>query len=54
METGAEWSLEAVQALRTMAQEGLPPSTMSMRLRRPVEAVRAKLDELGITPAVET
>lgn len=53
METGADWSLEAVQALRNMAREGIAPSEISMRLGRPVEAVRAKLDELGITPAVE-
>ena len=53
METGADWSLDAVQALRTMAKDRLPPSAMSLRLKRPVESVRAKLQELGITPTPE-
>lgn len=51
MTTDTNWTYEAVQSLRTMAREGLPLTTISLKLKRPVEAVRAKLDELGITPA---
>lgn len=45
------WSLDAVHNLREMAREGLSLPVMSLKLKRPVEAVAAKLAELGITPA---
>ncbi len=48
-ETG--WTLDAVQTLKEMAREGLTLPVMSLKLKRPVEAVVAKLAELGITPA---
>jgi hypothetical protein len=43
------WSLEAVQQLREMAKERIPVTTMSLKLKRPVDAVRAKLAEIGLT-----
>ncbi|ACL60316.1 hypothetical protein [Methylobacterium nodulans] len=49
----AGWTLETVQQLRTMAREGVPPSVMSLKLKRSVAAIHAKLAELGITPAAE-
>ncbi|GEP06122.1 hypothetical protein [Methylobacterium oxalidis] len=48
------WTLESVQQLTEMARERLPVSVMSLKLKRPIEAVSAKLAELGITPAAET
>ncbi|GBU19223.1 MULTISPECIES: hypothetical protein [Methylobacterium] len=48
------WTLEAVQSLTAMARERVPVSVISLRLKRPIEAVSAKLAELGITPATET
>ncbi len=47
----AGWTLETVQQLKAMAQEGVSPSVMSLKLKRPVTAIHAKLAELGITPA---
>lgn len=47
------WTLETVQELRTMARERVPISVISLKLKRPIEAVSAKLAELGITPAPE-
>jgi hypothetical protein len=43
------WSAEAVRQLREMAQEKIPVTTISLKLKRPIEAVRAKLAELGLT-----
>lgn len=43
------WTLEMVQQLREMAKERIPVATMSLKLKRPIEAVRAKLAELGLT-----
>jgi hypothetical protein len=47
------WSYEAVQQLIALAKERVPVSVMSLKLKRPVPAVRAKLAELGISPTVE-
>ncbi|WP_200937406.1 hypothetical protein [Methylobacterium sp. Leaf112] len=47
------WTLEKVQELRSLAQERVPISVISLRLKRPIETVSAKLAELGITPAPE-
>ena len=47
------WTFESVQALRTMALERFPVSVISLKLKRPMEVVSAKLAELGITPASE-
>ncbi|WP_336487810.1 hypothetical protein [Methylobacterium nigriterrae] len=48
------WTLESVQALTEMARERVPVSVISLKLKRPIEAVSAKLAELGITPTVDT
>ena len=48
------WTLESVQQLTAMAREGIPVSVMSLKLRRPIEIVAAKLSQLGITPLPET
>ncbi len=53
MSVETNWSLDAVQSLRSMAREGVPVSVISLRLKRPVDAVCAKLAELGITPKAE-
>lgn len=53
MSIETNWSLDAVQSLRSMARDGLPVSVISLRLKRPVEVVSAKLAELGITPKIE-
>jgi hypothetical protein len=47
------WTVESVRALIEMARERVPPSVMSLKLKRPITAVRAKLSELGISPPVE-
>ena len=39
------WSAEAVHQLRELAHERVPVHMISMRLKRPVEAVTAKLNE---------
>lgn len=49
--TETTWTLDTVQTLRELAREGIPPAVISLKLKRPVEAVRAKLAELGITPS---
>jgi hypothetical protein len=51
--SGAPWSYEAVQALLALAREGVPVSVISLKLKRSVTEVRAKLDDLGVTPAAE-
>jgi hypothetical protein len=48
------WTLDAVQQLTEMARERIPVSIMSLKLKRPIETVSAKLAELGIVPAPET
>lgn len=53
MSIETNWSLDAVQTLRSLARDGLPVSVISLRLKRPVEAVSAKLAQLGITPKIE-
>ena len=47
------WTLETVQELRTLARERVPVSVMSLKLKRPIEVISAKLAELGITPVPE-
>ncbi|MGO4386563.1 hypothetical protein AB4Y85_03415 [Microvirga sp. 2YAF29] len=47
------WTYEAVQALKALAREGMPASVISLKLKRSITDVRAKLSDLGITPAVE-
>ena len=50
MDQQSGWTVEAVQRLTEMAREGMPVATISLALKRPITAVRAKLSELGITP----
>ncbi|MGO4706137.1 hypothetical protein AB4072_10255 [Microvirga sp. 2MCAF38] len=49
----SSWTFEAVQSLVTLAKEGAPVSVISLKLKRSVVEVRAKLDELGIIPPAE-
>ena len=49
MDQQTGWTVESVQQLREMATERIPVPTMSLKLKRPVVAVRAKLAELGLT-----
>jgi hypothetical protein len=44
------WTLEAVQELRSLAREGVSVSVISLKLKRSLPSVEAKLLELGITP----
>ncbi|ALK10418.1 hypothetical protein [Blastochloris viridis] len=46
------WSAEAVHQLRELAHERVPVHMISLRLKRPVEAVNAKLNELGLSTAL--
>ncbi|KAA5602457.1 hypothetical protein [Blastochloris sulfoviridis] len=46
------WNAEAVHALRELANERVPVHMISMRLKRPVESIMAKLNELGLTTAL--
>jgi hypothetical protein len=50
---GSHWTYEAVQALISLAREGAPVSVISLKLKRSVTEVRAKLNDLGVTPAAE-
>lgn len=49
MDQQTGWTVDALQQFREMAQERLPVATMSLKLKRPVDAIRAKLAELGLT-----
>ena len=53
-DAGTPWSYEAVQALLSLAKEGIPVSVISLKLKRSVMDVRAKLSDLGVTPVAET
>lgn len=50
---GESWNYESVQALLSLAREGIPVSVISLKLKRSVTEVRAKLNDLGVTPAAE-
>ncbi|WP_165820211.1 hypothetical protein [Microvirga sp. KLBC 81] len=54
MNAESPWTYEAVQMLKSLAQEGTPVSVISLKLKRSITDVRAKLSDLGITPAAET
>ncbi|MGF9763545.1 hypothetical protein AAII07_51305 [Microvirga sp. 0TCS3.31] len=51
--SGSSWSYESVQALLTLAREGIPVSVISLKLKRSITEVRAKLDDLGVTPTAD-
>ncbi len=48
------WSYEAVQELISLAREGVPDTVISLKMKRPLEEIHAKLSELGITAKSET
>jgi hypothetical protein len=52
--TEPQWTYEAVQSLVALAREGTPVSVISLKLKRSIVDVRAKLNDLGITPPAET
>ena len=47
------WTLEAVQTLVALAKQGVPPSVISLKIKRSVADVRAKLVDLGLSPPAE-
>jgi hypothetical protein len=49
----ANWSFESVQALVSLAKEGVPASVISLKLKRSIADVRAKLNDLGLNPPTE-
>ena len=51
MDTYADraWTLEAVQQLTELAREGVPVPIISLKLKRSVASIHAKLAELGLT-----
>ncbi len=51
--TGSHWTYEAVQTLIALVKEGVPASVISLKLKRPITEVRAKIDDLGLTPPAE-
>ncbi len=48
-----QWTYEAVQSLLSLAREGVPVSVISLKLKRSITEVRAKLNDLGVTPPAE-
>jgi len=51
--TGSHWTYEAVQSLIALVREGAPASVISLKLKRPITEVRAKISDLGLTPPAE-
>ena len=51
--TGSHWTYEAVQTLIALVKEGAPASVISLKLKRPIAEVRAKIDDLGLTTPAE-
>ena len=47
------WTFEAVQTLVALAKEGVPASVISLKLKRSIADVRAKLNDLGLSPPEE-
>lgn len=50
MSPQSPWTYEAVQALVALARQRVPASLISLKLKRPIEDVREKLAELGLSP----
>jgi hypothetical protein len=46
--TGSPWTIEAVEKLKKLWSEGVPPDMISETLARPEHVVRAKAAELGL------
>lgn len=51
--TESHWTYEAVQTLIALVKEGVPASVISLKLERPINEVRAKINDLGLTARVE-
>ena len=51
--TESHWSYEAVQAPDCPDQGGAPASVISLKLKRSISDVRAKINDLGLTPPAE-
>jgi hypothetical protein len=51
--TESYWTYEAVQTLIALVKEGVPASVISLKLKRPISEVRAKLDDLGLAIPAE-
>jgi hypothetical protein len=51
LDTSADrpWTLEAVHQLRELVHEGVAVPVISLKLKRSVMSVRAKLADLGLT-----
>jgi hypothetical protein len=49
---GGEWTDDDVQQLRELADGNTPTGTFSLRLGRSADAVRAKAQAKGISPAL--
>jgi len=51
LDTSADrpWTVEAAHQLRELARERVPVSIMSLKLKRSIVSVPAKLLELGLT-----
>jgi hypothetical protein len=47
------WTFEAVQTLVALVKEGVPPSVISLKLKRSITEVRAKISDLGLNPPTE-
>jgi hypothetical protein len=56
LDTSADrpWTVEAVQQLRELARERVAVPVISLKLKRSVMSVRAKLAELGLTAPEDT
>lgn len=51
--THSSWSLEKTHALVSLAKEGMPVSVISLKLKRSMADVLAKLNDLGLAPPVD-
>ncbi|MDF2809631.1 MAG: hypothetical protein K0S56_662 [Microvirga sp.] len=49
----SHWTYEAVQTLIALAREGVPASVISLKLKRPITEVRAKINDLGLIASTE-
>ena len=51
MDTTADrpWTLEAVQQLTELVRQGVPVPVISLKLKRSIASIHAKLTELGLT-----
>lgn len=50
---GPRWTIEAIGRLRELALERVPAEVISQSMHRPLDAVRRKAGELGLTLNVD-